>query len=141
MSFDINFKSISFSPISCLYIISSMEIALKIEKRMNWSRDKWFIYLILTFSMLYWFLDIYDMQGYRPWKFRLGRAIADSAFGHCGLWLATIQFRNNWRILIMTILFFNSAGFVLLWGMLHPLAGLIALTGMGRLMYRVITGR
>jgi hypothetical protein len=118
-----------------------MENVLKAQKHLNWSRDKWFIYLILAFSMLYWFFDIYDMQGYRPWKFRFGRAIADSAFGHFGLWLATIQFRNRWRILIMTILIFNSVGFVLIWGMVQPLAGLIALAGMSRLMYRALTGR
>jgi hypothetical protein len=118
-----------------------MEIALKKQRLINWSRDQWFIYLLLAFSILYWFNFVYEMQGYRPWRFRFGRAVADSTFGHIGLWLATIQFRSKWRILVITILFFNSIGFVLIWGLVHPFAGLIALAGMSRLMYRVVTGK
>jgi len=118
-----------------------MEITLKSQTRINWSRDKWFIYLLLAFSMLYWFDFVYEMQSYRPWKFRFGRAIADASMGHFGLWLATIQFRNNLRILVATILFFNSVGFVLIWGLVHPLAGLVALVCVSRLMYKSVTGR
>lgn len=118
-----------------------MESVLKIQRYFNWSRDRWFIYLLLAFSTLCWFEFVYDMQSYRPWKYRFGRAIADTVTGHFFLYLAMVRIPRKLRILFIAILFLNSIGFTLIWALVHPIAGLIALGSMSRLIYWVVTNK
>jgi hypothetical protein len=102
--------------------------------------SRWLIRLFAGVSTLYGFWIIYDMDHYLPWQVRFFRAVELTLLGHCGLWLATYDWKRWARVLVSIVFFPSLLGIAILWWHVHLAASAVVLAWMGWRWFELLKG-